>query len=53
MAKVSEKRVRDLGLTEFGRILLRNEQFHDFLCSPNIIRVIISRRMIWACHVYT
>ena len=27
------------------------EELHDFYCSPNIIRVIKSRRMRWEGHV--
>jgi hypothetical protein len=27
---------------------LHNEEFYDLYCSPNIVRVIISRRMRWA-----
>jgi hypothetical protein len=30
---------------------LRNEELYDFYCSPNIIRVIKSRRMRWAGRV--
>jgi hypothetical protein len=30
---------------------LHNEDFNDLYCSPNIIRVIIWRRMRWACNV--
>jgi hypothetical protein len=30
---------------------LHNEELHDLCSSPNIIRVIISRRMRWAGHV--
>ena len=30
---------------------LHNEEFNDLYCSPNIIRVIKSRRMRWAGHV--
>jgi len=30
---------------------LRNEELNDFYCSPNIVRVIKSRRMRWAGHV--
>ena len=30
---------------------LHNEELHDLYCSPNIIRVIRSRRMRWAGHV--
>jgi hypothetical protein len=32
-------------------IQLHNEEFHDMRSSPNIIRVISSRRMRWAGHV--
>jgi hypothetical protein len=28
-----------------------NEELHDLYCSPNIVRVIKSRRMRWAGHV--
>jgi len=30
---------------------LHNEELNDLYCSPNIVRVIISRRMRWARHV--
>ena len=30
---------------------LHNEEINDLYCSPNIVRVIKSRRMIWAGHV--
>jgi hypothetical protein len=30
---------------------LHNEELHDLYCSPNIVRVIKSRRMSWAGHV--
>jgi hypothetical protein len=30
---------------------LHNEEFHDLYCSPNIVRVIKSRRMKWVGHV--
>jgi hypothetical protein len=30
---------------------LQNEEFNDLYCSPNIVRVIKSRRMRWAGHV--
>ena len=30
---------------------LHNEELHDLYCSPNIVRVIKSRRMRWAGHV--
>jgi hypothetical protein len=30
---------------------LHNEELHDLYSSPNIIRVIQSRRMGWAAHV--
>jgi len=30
---------------------VHNEELHDLYCSPNIIRVIKSRRMRWAGHV--
>ena len=30
---------------------LHNEEFNDLYCSPNILRVIKSRRMRWAGHV--
>ena len=30
---------------------LHNEEFNDLYCSPNIVRVIKSRRMRWAGHV--
>jgi len=30
---------------------LHNEELNDLYCSPNIVRVIKSRRMKWAGHV--
>jgi len=30
---------------------LRNEELNDLYCSPNVVRVIKSRRMRWAGHV--
>jgi len=30
---------------------LHNEELNDLYCSPNIVRVINSRRMRWAGHV--
>jgi len=30
---------------------LHNEELYDLCCSPNIVRVINSRRMGWARHV--
>ena len=30
---------------------LHNEELNDLYCSPNIVRVIKSRRMRWAMHV--
>jgi len=30
---------------------LHNEELNDLYCSPNIVRVITSRRMRWAGHV--
>ena len=30
---------------------LRNEELNDLYCSPNVIRVIKSRRIWWAGHV--
>ena len=40
----------DLGGTrKRGRLL--NEELNDLYCSPNIVRVIKSRRMRWAGHV--
>ena len=32
-------------------IKLHNEELNDLYCSPNIARVVISRRMRWAEHV--
>jgi hypothetical protein len=34
---------------EWGK--LHNEEFHNLYCSPNIIRMIKSKRMRWAGHV--
>jgi len=40
---------RDGVLGEWRR--LHNEELNDLYSSPNIVRVIKSRRMIWAVHV--
>jgi hypothetical protein len=40
----SEEMARNLGR-------LRNEEFHNLYTSPNVIRVIKSRRMRWAAYV--
>jgi len=40
---------RDAVTWEWRR--LHNEELNDFYCSPNIVRVIKSRRMRWAGHV--
>jgi len=40
---------RDEVTGEWGR--LHNEELHDLYSSPNIVRVIKSRRMRWAGHV--
>jgi hypothetical protein len=34
-----------------SRIKLHNDELHDLYSSPNIVRVITSRRMRWAGHV--
>ena len=34
-----------------GEWRLHNEELNDLYCSPNIVRVIKSRRMRWARHV--
>jgi len=40
---------RDEVMVELRR--LHNEELNDLYSSPNIVRVIKSRRMIWAGHV--
>jgi hypothetical protein len=30
---------------------LHNEELHNFYASPNIMRAIITRRMVWARHI--
>jgi hypothetical protein len=40
---------RDEGTGEWRK--LRTGEINDLYCSPNIVRVIISRRMRWAGHV--
>jgi hypothetical protein len=55
--RVSENRVlrrifgpkRDEVTMEWRK--LHNEELNDLYCSPNIVRVIISRRLRWAGHV--
>ena len=36
---------------EWGRRRVHNEELHNFYLSPNIVRVIKSRRLRWAGHV--
>ena len=40
---------RDKMTVEWGR--LHNKEHYDLYCSPNIVRVITSRRMRWAGYV--
>jgi hypothetical protein len=40
---------RDEVTGEWGK--LHNEELNDLYCSPNIVRVIKSRRMRWAGHI--
>jgi hypothetical protein len=40
---------RDVVTGEWRR--LHNEELNDLYCSRNIVRVVTSRRMIWAGHV--
>ena len=40
---------RDKVMGDWSR--LHNEELNDLYCSPNIVRVIKSRRMRWAGHV--
>ena len=37
--------------TNGERRRLHNEEFHSLYCSPNIVRVIKSRRLRWTCHI--
>jgi hypothetical protein len=30
---------------------VHNEELHDLYCSPTVVRVIKSRRLIWAWHI--
>jgi hypothetical protein len=49
-----ERRLRVLGNRVLRRIFGRkphNEEFNDLYCSPNIVRVIKSRRVRWAEHL--
>jgi len=48
LRKIFEPR-RDEGTGEWSR--LHNEELNDLYSSPNIVRVIKSRRMRWAGHV--
>ena len=41
----------DLALTNSLRSLVYNEELHSLYRSPNIVRVIKSRRLRWAGHV--
>jgi hypothetical protein len=43
-------RVRETD-NKFSRLNIHNEELNDLYCSPNIVRVIKSRRMRWAGHV--
>jgi hypothetical protein len=47
--KMLLKRVRDEVTGELRK--LHNEELNDLFSSPNIVRVIKSRRMRWAWHV--
>ena len=47
------RRVFGSGMEEVTRECrkLQNEELNDLYCSPNIVRVIKSRKMRWAVHV--
>jgi hypothetical protein len=57
MLRVFDNRVlRGIVVSKRGEVTgewrkLHNEELHDRYCTPNIVRVIKSRRMRWAGHV--
>jgi hypothetical protein len=55
MSRLKKKRINSVAISlKFGLIFqreLHNEELHNLYSSPNIIRMIKSRRMRWAGHV--
>ena len=49
--RLCQTKCPNLSIIQFGRFLTTNEELNDLYSSPNIVRVIKSRRMRWAGHV--